>query len=102
MEMDFSNKVSIELDFKLLKQRHFLTNFRFWLLRVELRKSISTHFTEFSKRVWDKESTETYLLELTPYNKYLVSSKHYNKVDSLVWEISNWVMSSAFICIGKY
>ena len=39
--------------------------------------------------LWDldaygsKESTETYLLELTPYNKYLVSSKHYNKVDSL-------------------
>ena len=28
-----------------------------------------------------KESTETYFFELTP--KYLVSSKHYNKVDSL-------------------
>ena len=43
--------------------------------------------------VVSKESTETYLLELTPW---VVSSKHYNKVDSLVESMlsnephSNW------------
>ena len=70
MEMDFSNKVSIELDFKLLKQRHFLTNFRFWLHGVEVRKSIA-------------------LIQVTEFS-------------TTVWKISNWVLSSAFICVGKY
>ena len=35
------------LDFKLLKLGHFLMNFRFWLLGVELRKGMSISSLDF-------------------------------------------------------
>ena len=75
---------------------HFLTNFRFWLLWVELRKSITLEFTEFATRVW-KMANWVMLLAFIWIGKYF----HYLKKKILVLSKAKGFLSAPYLVIDN-
>ena len=96
MGVDFSNKGSLELDFKLLKQGHFFNKFQILAAWSSAQKKHSTHFSEFSTMKGIENIKLGHVLSFYMHRKVFSQNKIQ---DNIRYEKIYWIFESPLPCI---